>query len=289
MEPQLAVALTPDKIWKYSHYSMEPKLDGIRCIAYRDDVGFVHLTSRGSKDLTAKVPHITDLLEKVLPRSTRLDGELGYWAGNYTLDFNKTTRVLGSGVEVALEKQAEHEDDIQYFVFDMPSFGAPDYVRRNLLEEWHKRYVRGRFENYESPVVLLPRMPRWDEEWYDAYVLAGGEGVMLKNPEAYYDPGGRHANNWYKVKKFDTIDVFIVGYKEGEGKYQSMLGALNVQVPGKGNESCFWVAGMDDEWRKEFYDNFQEYHSKMIEVKHFGLTAGTPRFPQFLRMRPDLD
>jgi ATP-dependent DNA ligase len=287
VEPQLAVGLAWDKIPRYAHYSMEPKLDGIRCVAYKDSDGRVTLTSRGSKDLTEKLPHIVQWLEDCIEKPwTFLDGELGYRIGDpdlHILDFNATMRVLGSGVEVALDKQRTPIEPIRFHVFDTMSI-FPDWERREHLEA-----IMADSEEYD-PVVLVPRMDAFDEEYYTEYVQVGGEGVMLKNPDALYDPGGRHANNWYKVKKFDTIDVFIVGYKEGEGKYKGMLGALNVQIPGKDmSVGCFWVAGMDDDWRKEFYDNFPKYHNKMIEVKHFGLTAGTPRFPQFLRMRPDLD
>jgi len=284
----LALPVLPDKLYKYPNYVMEPKLDGIRCIAYKDMDGYVSLTSRGGKDLTAKVPHIRESLSATMYYNTYLDGELGYWSGNYTIDFNKTTRVLGSGVDVALEKQSEFEDQIQYFVFDTP--GLTDDAcrrhegdRRKNLEYWYLLHYRA---NYEPTVALVPRMERFDMEWYDAYVEAGGEGVMLKNPDALYYPGVRRANTWYKLKKFDTIDAMIVDFKSGTGKYEGMLGSLHV-VTDTGLE--FYVAGMNDTWRKEFYDSMGKYYNKYVEVKHFGLTAGTPRFPQFLRMRPDLD
>jgi DNA ligase-1 len=279
----LACPLEIARVDRYPNYVMEPKLDGIRCISYKDNNGVVTLTSRGNKDLTEKVPHIVEALAKTQLRGTYLDGELGYWAGAMTIDFNKTTRVLGSGVDVALEKQLDNDEQIQYFIFDQPS-SLEDWERRRAMFDW---WISTYFpDDYEAPVVLVPRMDRFDEEWYVAYVNAGGEGVMLKNPTAAYHSGKRRANTWYKVKKFDTMDVRVISWKEGEGKYVGMCGALNVL---NSDGLTFWVAGMDDIMRGRFATFFHAYDGKMCEIKHFGLTAGTPRFPQFLRMRPDLD
>lgn len=44
----------------------------------------------------------------------------------------------------------------------------------------------------------------------DEAVRKGGEGLMVKNPESSY--GQR--NSWLKLKRYDTIDCFIVDYEE---------------------------------------------------------------------------
>jgi ATP-dependent DNA ligase len=41
-------------------------------------------------------------------------------------------------------------------------------------------------------------------------VRKGGEGLMVKNPESTY--GQRNA--WLKLKRFDTIDCFVIDYEE---------------------------------------------------------------------------
>jgi ATP-dependent DNA ligase len=46
-------------------------------------------------------------------------------------------------------------------------------------------------------------------------VRKGGEGAMVKNPESSY---GQH-NSWLKLKRYDTIDCFVMDYEEtGEMK-----------------------------------------------------------------------
>jgi len=287
MEPQLALPVLPDKLYKYPNYVMEPKLDGIRCIAYKG-AHEVTLTSRGGKDLTEKLPYLVTCLQETMWKHEFLDGELGYWAGNYTIDFNQTTRVLGSGVDVALQKQEEYDRNIQFFVFDNCNI-FPDWERREGLEYWYDESYRLNY-TAEGPVVLVPRMDAFDQAWYDEYVLNGGEGVMLKNPDACYYEGKRKANTWYKLKRFDSFEVQITGFTEGFGKYEDMIGAIEFEYKREdGLLHIVTCSGMDDLTRLQMTDQMKHYIGKWIEVKHFGFTAGTPRFPQFLRMRPDLD
>jgi DNA ligase-1 len=114
----------------------------------------------------------------------------------------------------------------------------------------------------------------------------GGEGVMLKNPDGHYMPGHRGANGWYKLKKFDTLDAYIVGFDPGEGKYEGLIGAIVWETVDGMQGRC---SGMTDDQRIHMtaHAAIIVRERKVIEVKYFGLTAGTPRHPQFLRYRPD--
>src|SRR5690242_17300423 len=106
--PMLANQLDIDRVGKYSHYIMEPKLDGLRMIVRRGAFGISAWTRTG-KDLTDKLPGgmFDDLY--LLPEGTIIDGELGYlfkkdlncWP---IFDFNRTMRVFGSGADNAQDK-----------------------------------------------------------------------------------------------------------------------------------------------------------------------------------------
>lgn len=299
MMPMLACPLDIGKVTKYSNYTMEVKLDGVRCVAVKSG-DEVLLYTRSGKDLTAKLPHIVEQL-KLCSDDFTLDGELGYinqWATRpvdqetftaypLSLDFNATMRVLGSGVDEALRKQfrsACHEK-IQFVVFDYVSAGTPitlpQELRRHSLEDfmWNQEL---------RDLWISTSWERFDDGIYNFIVEQGGEGVMLKNPRAEYYPGKRKANTWYKLKKFDTIDAKIVGYDQGEGKYASLIGAL-VAVDDEGRE--IRISGMTDAVRLDMTCNFaRSYNGKMVEIKYFGkIGSGGYRHPQFLRMRPDKD
>lgn len=301
----LALPVDMDKFDKYikNRYSMEVKLDGIRCIAFRDPVtGFIQMYSRTGKPLHPKLPHLVDELNKI-PGVWVLDGELGYplhdsqalgysytYPGPYAIDFNATSRVLGSGVEEALRKQEENEGAIEFFVFD---------ILRHRDTEMSTKPQIARYEVLRNLLARTPLLNNvhlsqqwltWNETVYNDIVRLGGEGVMLKNPLAFYHRGARRANTWYKVKAFDTVDGKIVDYVLGKGKYGGQVGALVIE---DSTGTRFNVSGMDDSARADMTVNFDhKYKGKMVEIKYFGKVGKDKtgyRHPNFLRMRPDLD
>ena len=62
---------------------------------------------------------------------------------------------------------------------------------------------------------------------YGELLKKGAEGVMLRCPGSPYD--AKRSSHLLKVKPHFDDECKIIGYKEGTGKYQGMLGAfLNV-------------------------------------------------------------
>lgn len=305
-KPMLACPVDIDKVGKYSNYTMEVKLDGVRCIAIKDPTGHVSLWSRSGKELTHKLDHIRSQLQGI--RGTFvIDGELGYcnqWltdervstAFPVVIDFNATMRVLGSSPTTANTKQqaniAKGWPPIKFFVFDIlqqgnyPAYRETQTTRRAALVDVLTNLASDPLYDIE----ITDEWPSWDEDLYTEIVKVGGEGIMLKNPNAAYQIGKRRANTWYKVKKFDTVDCKILGGVFGKGKYENQIGALVVEDP-TGTE--IKVSGMADWLRSDMTENFsKKYWTKMCEVRYFGKVgedADGYRHPQFLRMRPDLD
>lgn len=310
MQPMLACPLDiVDVSRKASGYVMEPKLDGVRVIVTKRGDNVILMSRSKKQDFGPKVPHLVESLLQV-PYDFVLDGELGY-ASNWEamakdstwpiLDFNQTMRVLGSGVDVALSKQSE-EDTIFLWLFDCLhlSEGAMDSARRETLEHLFFRDLN----RAGYAIDLVVRLAEWDEDLYVEYVEAGGEGVMLKNPRAPYKPGKRPANHWFKVKKFDAIDVFITGSIPGQGKYEGQIGALTFVTPQGVEGKC---SGMTDEQRLQFScfnvdcggHRFMKgghldprFYQKHMEIRFFGMVGKGEtglRHPQFIRLRPDLD
>jgi DNA ligase-1 len=304
-------------------YLMEPKLDGWRCIAQREGRR-VTLWTRSGKEMTAKLPHIVAELEAWnSDYDFVLDGELGYIANEDTwwldsstprwpiIDFNATTRVLGSDPPVARAKQYpklppsaldidESWHGIHFFVFDVLRFQTEliqgkQSLRWDELNRFFNQRPSGVFRDGLTFVLRL-RPQQWNEERYTDYVLAGGEGVMLKNPNADYTPGKRLANRWYKVKAFETIDVVIIDQAEwflpGQGKYEGQVGAVYFGY--HDSRGAFVPAGkcsgMDDATRLHMTNHPEEYRGKVMEIKYFGKVGADMsglRHPNFLRMRPD--
>jgi ATP-dependent DNA ligase len=305
----LANQLDIDRVGKYSHYIMEPKVDGLRMIVKRG-VGITAWTRTG-KDLTDKLPveMLNDLY--LLPEGTIIDGELGYLFKEDELlwpvfDFNRTMRVFGSGEGTAQDKIAFNRTAEQefmrlpyFYVFDILKYQGDDMTT-------HPQHIR---KNYQQMCISMDLSDaqyvrqtdvhtEFSERTYEFFVKDGGEGVMLKNPAAGYYPSARKANTWYKLKKFNTIDVVVIGWKEGQGKYQGTTGAIEFGMYMGRNSgapvSFGWCAGMDDATRFQIaaMHNENVLEGRVFELRYFGKVGRDGkgyRFPQFMRWRPDKD
>lgn len=323
IEPMLANAIEWDRIAdKAAGYTMEPKLDGVRCIADCREGDKVRLWSRGGKELTEKLPELCEYLSH-RARGLILDGELGYTQyptdsphdAYIAIDFNKTMRVLGSGPDVARQKQIENfindgshirfyvfdvlDSTEEYFVGDMPLHDYTQELRRRVLETWAKAWDIPinwfRSEGYH-PVGIVPSWTGFDEITYNHIVNSGGEGVILKNPQAIYWPGKRKARTWYKVKAYESIDVQVLGYTDAlPGKFEGQIGAIVFgAISFDGEHTDVWgkCSGMDDATRRFITDNKEQCLGRWFELRHFGRVGKGGdgyRFPQFLRWRPDRD
>jgi ATP-dependent DNA ligase len=306
--PMLANQLDIDRVSKYSHYLMEPKLDGLRMIVKRGTHGLSAWTRTG-KDLTAKLPTemINDLAK--LPTGTIIDGELGYllkedkdrWP---IFDFNRTMRVFGSGEDTAQDKIAYNRTAEQPWM-QTPYFYVFDILEYKREEMWvYAQRIRKNFQmicismdlSSAEYVRSTDVWPTFDQHQYEYFVKQGGEGVMLKNPSASYYAGARKANTWYKLKKFNTIDVVVIGWKEGQGKYQGTTGAIEFGMYMSSQSmtpvSFGWCAGMDDETRNLIatLHGRDQLLGMVFELRYFGKVGRDGkgyRFPQFMRWRPD--
>jgi ATP-dependent DNA ligase len=308
--PMLANQLDIDRVGKYSHYVMEPKLDGLRMIVSRGTYGLSAWTRTG-KDLTDKLPEemIADLM--LLPVGTIIDGELGYLFtadnGRWPIfDFNRTMRVFGSGEGTAQDKIAYNRRAEQefmrlpyYYVFDILELRREDLtIYAQFMRKHFQQMCIGIDLSNAQYVRQTDVQVGFDMAMYEHFVKEGGEGVMLKNPSASYYAGARKANTWYKLKKFNTIDVVVIGWKEGQGKYQGTTGAIEFGMYTGRNSgapvSFGWCAGMDDATRHEIVHMHccEQLLGKVFELRYFGKVGRNGkgyRFPQFMRWRPDKD
>ena len=73
------------------------------------------------------------------------------------------------------------------------------------------------------------------------------------------------------------MEVRIIGYKEGTGKYKGKLGSYECETKNGKKFNC--GSGLDDDMRDNRLDV-----GVFITVKYFELSKeGVPRFPVFLR------
>ena len=65
------------------------------------------------------------------------------------------------------------------------------------------------------------------QAFYDDACARGHEGVMVKAPDAPYDPGARSAA-WLKVKRSHTLDLVVLAAEWGHGRRRGWLSNLHL-------------------------------------------------------------
>lgn len=117
----------------------------------------------------------------------------------------------------------------------------------------------------------------------------GKEGLILNICDSHYET--KRTSNLLKIKTMQTFDGMVIGFEEGEGKYQGMLGKVIVDYKG------FMLgcgSGFMDEDRIEIWNHKEKYINKIAEIQYFresmndkgGLSVS---FPIFKMWRFDKD
>jgi DNA ligase D-like protein (predicted ligase) len=212
--PQLAT-LTEDRFsdpaWIY-----ERKLDGERCLAFRDGPGKTRLLTRNSRDISGTFPEVAKALDVQCADSCVVDGEIVSFDGEQT-SFARLQQRLGvAHPSDALIKQFP----VFYYVFDVLYAGdrdvrpLPELERKRLLGEVLKTHDPVRYTEHRSG----DGMAFWREA-----CDAGWEGLIAKNADAPYR-GGR-TRNWLKFKCITGQEFVIGGFTDPKGSRQG-FGAL---------------------------------------------------------------
>jgi DNA ligase-1 len=250
---------------------VQPKLDGVRCLAYWDGDS-VKLMSRGGKQWNC-CQHIIDELEQVLPKGMVLDGEL-YIHGS---TFQEITKLV--------KKLRPESVNVEFHVYDVPRAG--DWCgnggwdnRKNVLNDFH-----GNHGYCKSVKVVRTDFAAHEEDVYELqseYLEEGYEGAIVRESDGEYKFGYR-SNKLLKVKNFMDEEYLIAGFTTGVGRFEGSVVWVCMTEDG---QSFKVVPQGTMEERQETYKNADKYIGEHLKVKFFELTDdGIPRFPVGLGIR----
>ena len=279
------------------NYVMEPKLDGFRLQIIIDPVGDIALYTRTNHVATGKLPAVEATLRDfdLALAGTVLDGEAVYLDPEGTPDFNFTARVMGSGVEVARQKQRTARKYVSFMAFDLLYLRGIDC--RGYTFKDRRALLRVLVRQLESEhIVLVPQAPPSLAQ-HRYYTDQFGEGTVVKNLNAVYQAGRSKA--MFKWKKVTTEDVVVLGAEPGKGKFEGQVGAVRYGQYGtpSARHECTALcdgelhergqcSGMDDATRLRISRKMPL--GRVMEITHNGVLAkGGFRHPQFLRWRDD--
>lgn len=114
-------------------------------------------------------------------------------------------------------------------------------------------------------------------------VALGHEGTMVKRfYHSWYE--GR-TTDWMKLKPCEERDGEITGYVAGKGKYEGLIGSVNLRFVDGSTTS---VSGMSDALRTDISERPEEYLGRIVEMRYMQRDSqGGYRHPVFYRFHPD--
>ena len=272
---------------------LEVKLDGVRvlCILYKS--GEVDMFSRNGKELN-NFSNIKQQFENItkkisLEEDTVLDGEI-------------TSKNFQELMTQIYRKDNVQNDDAEYYLFD--TLSLKDFKsgiskntqtdRAKELKHFFDKYLSN-FKNIKLVERLFIDLDTNDgkkkfKDFNANTVKEGFEGIMIKNPDAYYEC--KRSSAWLKSKPVLEISLEVVNVEEGTGRNKGKLGALHVQ--GKDQEKFFKVhvgSGFSDAQRISFWKQKESLIGQIVEVKADMITKSKEgkfwslRFPRFKNFR----
>lgn len=253
--PKVALAQCWEAKIDPAGYLMSEKLDGMR--AYWDGAG---LWTRSGKPIAAPA-----WFTAPLPIDVELDGELFLGRGAFQELMTITRR----------HDATEAWRRVRYVVFDAPA--APGGLEARLRAA---TAAAGRVSHVTvHPQQLCRGREHLQQELRRVEALKG-EGLMLRTAAA----GHRGGRTWdlLKVKSAHDDEALVTGYEAGQGKHAGRTGALVCRA--RSGKTFKVGTGLSDAQRAK-----PPKVGAVITYKYSELTKdGIPRFPVFMRPRPDV-
>jgi bifunctional non-homologous end joining protein LigD len=203
LEPMKAV-LTEER-FSSDEWIYERKLDGIRCLAFRQERQ-VRMLSRNKLSLNGRFAEVATALEEAGPDCV-LDGEVVGVSG-------------GKSSFERLQQRGERHVSIVYYIFDLLYLDGYDV--RPLSTRSRKRLLKEAL-SFGGPLRTTSHRNRDGEAYYAEACRRGWEGLIAKRADAPYS-GGR-SRDWLKFKCSAEQELVIGGFTAPRGS-RTDLGAL---------------------------------------------------------------
>jgi bifunctional non-homologous end joining protein LigD len=203
-------AVLADEPFSDPAWIFERKLDGVRCLAHRDDGGPVTLLSRTDRDMTGQFSELATALEAQPSSDLVVDGEIVALAGGIT-SFQK------------LQRRGRERVSVFLYVFDVLRLDRRD-VRDLPLRE-RKALLRKAFR-FEDPLRFSAHRNEHGEKLFREACRQGLEGLMAKRADSPY-LSGKRSRDWLKLKCHAEQELVIGGFTAPQGS-RTDFGALLV-------------------------------------------------------------
>jgi DNA ligase D-like protein (predicted ligase) len=204
-------ATLTNEVFDDPNWIVERKLDGVRCLAYRDGDD-VLLESRNRLSFNQRFPEVAAVLEDAPSKRFVVDGEVVGIAGGK------------SSFEALQRRGHDRRVKIAFYVFDVLWLDGEDLRERPLRER--KAALREALRFGDGVVRWTPyRRAHEGERLLREACRNGWEGLIAKRADSPYT--GKRSRDWLKWKCSAEQELVIGGYTAPRGSRED-FGALLV-------------------------------------------------------------
>ena len=205
--------------------ALEYKYDGAR-VQIHSDGDRVSIWTRRLSDVTRSLPDIVELARRDLAHApVILDGEVvALDAAGRPLPFQELMRRFRRVHDV---DALAAEIPLALHLFDCLMIDGEPLIDRSYAQRWEalSRVTGGRYLATREVVASAEAA----HAFHAGALTAGHEGVMAKDLDSPYAPGGR-GKRWFKLKTPVTIDCVIVAADRGSGRRVGWLSNYHLAV-----------------------------------------------------------
>lgn len=214
-----------------------------------------------------------------------IEGEL-LIEGDFEDEFDRFTETCS-----LVSKTSGSKSELKLYLFDAVNGAEYASLPRGETESYTLRRDRwiGAYNAIADELESLSVVPflyeGYDltqiEKWFQTAESSGWEGIVINKDVSYV----RSKNtNVLKYKHIHTMDLPIVDFKPGVGRYRGMLGALIVSY--KGNAVAVGT-GMDIPTREYIWLHRPELLGRVVEIQYQCKTKNSLQFPVYRCIRPE--
>ena len=272
-KPMLAYPVSDKPIDYSDKTSIQPKLDGVRCLI-QYDAGKVTAYSRTGKEWK-NIEHITLNLYKFFDKHPNviLDGEL------YNHDLRDNFEKI-----ISLVRKTKPTDQDRLDARELTQFHCYDIIDETLTFEERNYFI---YKQVPTSYCVKHLITKTCSSEVIAKVIHkqnldnGYEGSIVRTNDTYHC---NRSHNLRKFKDFHDAEATITGWVEGKGKRIGTIGKFTA-IDSDGNE--FGMPVMDKfEYLQENFEEMKTWVGQLATFKYFERTkANSYRHPLFKAIR----
>jgi len=199
--------------------ALEHKLDGARVQIHCTGAG-VHIFSRALNEITASLPEVVELAQRLGSRRAIFDGEVIAVDGEgHPRAFQDLMRRFGRVRDI---ERLRVELPVRLFVFDLIGLDGVLLIDAPYEERYAALSEIASAAGIAMAARILPSTLAEANQFYARAIAAGYEGIVAKALASPYMPGAR-GRGWIKIKTARTFDLVIVAADWGYGRRHGWL------------------------------------------------------------------